>query len=303
MELKESSPLGLGWNEWNFEFTVDADVWSDGWLNSVAFDRHDPSPFKRYWTKALPKGKVEIWEPRDCGRLTLSDLVSEGALWLVKDILLYDEALRKGENAVHELTRLLCTTMKAYIVLGWRNEPWRDYLGVATELLHCGANPTRVLETDETPYCYARSRGDLFAFRELFDAHPRVFHKQLRRTCWNCAGEGSLLAPAFQRCAGCEARQYCSVACQKMAWRLHRIECRPCFDRLETARVETYKAFPISDQRKSSIQSMREAIRAKSKQHADHDRHFGEAQAASPAPADTIIKVAKVGQVVHIFHI
>ena len=107
MELKESSPLGLGWNEWNFEFTVDADVWSDGWLNSVAFDRHDPSPFKRYWTKALPKGNVEIREPRDCGRLTLSDLVSEGALWLVKDILLYDEALRKGENAVHERGREL----------------------------------------------------------------------------------------------------------------------------------------------------------------------------------------------------
>ena len=36
--VKESSPLGLAWNEWNFEFTVD-DVWHEGWLNSVAFDK------------------------------------------------------------------------------------------------------------------------------------------------------------------------------------------------------------------------------------------------------------------------
>ena len=299
MELKESSPLGLGLNEWNLEFTV-ASVYHKGWLNSVAFDRHDPSPSKRYWIKTFPNEYAECW---DCGRHTLSDLVTVGEMWLLKNVLLYDEALRKGEDAVHELTRLLCTTMKAYIVHGWHNEPWRDYLGVATELLHCGANPTRVLETGETPYCYARSRGDLFTFCELFDAHPRVFTKQQRRTCWNCAGEGSLLAPAFQRCAGCEARQYCSVACQKMAWRLHRSECRPCFDRLETARVQTYEAFPISEQRKSSIQSMREAIRAKTKQHADHDRNFGEAQAANPAPAGAIIKVAKVGQVLHLLHI
>ena len=48
---------------------------------------------------------------------------------------------------------------------------------------------------------------------------------------------------------------------------------------------------------------MREAIRAKTKQHADHDRNFGEAQAANPAPADAIIKVAKVGQVLHLLHI
>ena len=228
MELKKSSPLGLGWNGLNFEFTV-VDVRREGWLNSISFDRDDPSPYKDYWVNTFPSKGWEGWDTTlDGDGYTIPGLVELGASWIIEPIFEHDEALRKGEDVALVLTALLFVTMNASLLRGCSRKPGAgaDHLDVARVLLQHGADPARIMPNPEfrggefgSPLCYARSRGDFEAFRYLFEAHPRVMRKLARRRCSNCQGEGSILAPAFQRCAGCERCQFCSKECQKMHWR------------------------------------------------------------------------------------
>ena len=115
-------------------------------------------------------------------------------------------------------------------VSGFASKP--DHLGVAQCLLKHGADPTSEAcdgKGVETPLCYARRHGgDLHEFVVLLEAHPKVQRALKRRTCANCEGEGSLLAPPFQKCACCERLRYCSRDCQIMHWkRAHRGECQP----------------------------------------------------------------------------
>jgi hypothetical protein len=42
----------------------------------------------------------------------------------------------------------------------------------------------------------------------------------------NCDGPGCAVAIALERCAGCRVARYCSVACQKAHWRVHKPACK-----------------------------------------------------------------------------
>ena len=144
-------------------------------------------------------------------------------------------AVRPELDAPHRGLPALCACLAAATPF-WRIQNVKafgcarkpDHLGVARCLLEHGADPTSGFK-DETPLCYARKRGgDLHEFVTLLEAHPKVRRALKRRTCANCEGEGSLVAPPFQKCACCERVRYCSRDCQIMHWkRAHRDECQP----------------------------------------------------------------------------
>mmetsp|Transcript_21906 Transcript_21906/g.65688 ORF Transcript_21906/g.65688 Transcript_21906/m.65688 type:complete len:168 (-) Transcript_21906:22-525(-) len=101
------------------------------------------------------------------------------------------------------------------------SEGWVE---IVAELLTRGADHKMANVRGRSAYAIARELHRE-AVVDFLESVPRVRRSLERRTCNICANCVDLTVPPLKVCGRCRSVRYCSRACQKAAWKVHRERC------------------------------------------------------------------------------